>query len=125
MHPFIASELTRLMARWPDVSFDHAGQRWHFPTWHLPPGWNQGETRLWIPCPAAYPQIPPDNFYVDAALRLADGREPGSSSITYLEQGLSARLFSYHVEANGWSPERGDSLETFLFGVQKRLAEGS
>jgi len=125
MHPYVASELTRLASRWPGISFEDAGQRWSISKWSLPPGWNQAATRLWVPCPAAYPQMPPDNFYVDATLRLADGREPGSTSIAMLEAGIQVRNFSYHVEIGEWSPERGDSLETFLFGVQKRLAEGS
>jgi hypothetical protein len=125
MQPFIANELARLTVRWPGISFSHASQRWHLPAWPVPPGWNGTVTPLWIPCPSAYPQVPPDNFYVDAALRLADGREPGNSSIAALEPGLPVRLFSFHVEGSEWDPERGDSLEVFLLGIQKRLSEKS
>lgn len=125
MHPFIANELARLIVRWPGISFNHTSLRWHLPVWPLPPGWNRAVTPLWIPCPPAYPQVPPDNFYVDGALRLADGREPGSTSLTVLEPGLSVRLFSFHVESNEWNPEHGDCLEVFLLGIQKRLSEKS
>lgn len=125
MHPLISEELSRLIIRWPEISFSDTKLRWHIPAWPLPSGWNRDVTPLWIPCPAAYPQVPPDNFYVDAALRLVDGREPGNTSITVLEPGLPVRLFSFHVESSEWNPERGDSLEVFLLGVQKRLSEKS
>ena len=121
MHPFVAKELERLKARWDNLSFEAAG-RWSFTGWRLPPGWNMTQSQLWVPCPPAYPQTPPDNFYTDAQLRLADGREPGNSSLTHLENGLQVRCFSFHVQG-GWDPEQGDALESFLFGVERRLSE--
>lgn len=123
MHPYISGELERLKARWTELSFDVAHQRWYIPIWSLPAGWSRRDTPLWVPCPAAYPQMPPDNFYVDGSLRLADGRDPGNSSVVLLDGHLSARLFSYHLENGDWSPEQGDAFETFLFGIDKRLQE--
>lgn len=121
MHPFVAKELERLKSRWQGISFETTG-RWTFTGWPLPTGWNMTESRLWVPCPAAYPQTPPDNFFMDGRLRLADGSEPGSSSLLALENGLQVRCFSFHVQG-GWNPEQGDALETFLIGVNRRLAE--
>lgn len=124
MLPFIAAELERLKVRWPDLTLDAVAHRWHLPAWPLPGGWSQTACELWISCPPAYPQTPPDNFFTEAALKLADGRDPGSTSVAVLENGTAVRCFSFHVQS-GWNPEEGDGLETFLFGVTRRLAERS
>src|ERR1700716_4041764 len=112
MLPFIADELKRLKSRWPEVTFDAVARRWHLPGWSLPSGWSQSECKLWVPCPPAYPQTPPANFFTDAALKLADGRDPASSSLAAFENGQPVRCFSFHVQS-GWNPEQGDGLETF------------
>lgn len=94
--------------------------------WQLPTGWNKKETRLLIIIPAGYPVTPPDNFYTDADLRLADGRQPGNTSLAG-HQGESWLQFSYHLESGDWRPQAnlldGDNLLTFLIGVAGRLAE--
>jgi hypothetical protein len=122
--PFIAIELERLKARWRDLTWEAAARRWRLPGWELPPGWSQASCTLWVPCPPAYPQAPPDNFFTEARLKLANGQDPGSSCLTTLEDGQQVRCFSFHVRA-GWNPEQGDGLETFLFGVTQRLSEPS
>jgi hypothetical protein len=122
MHPHIAAELARLQPRWPLLSFDEALQCWTISEWNLSSGWSLAQTPIWIPCPGAYPQTPPDNFYTAAALKLGNGGEPGNSSSANLA-GAAVRCFSFHVETSEWSPERGDSIETFLFGVARRLEE--
>jgi len=94
--------------------------------WQLPSGWNQKETRLLIIIPSGYPVTPPDNFYTDADLRLADGRQPGNTSLAS-HQGENWLQFSYHLESGDWRPQanllEGDNLLTFLIGVAARLAE--
>jgi hypothetical protein len=122
--PFIAFELERLKSRWPRLTWDAVTRRWRLPDWPLPQGWSQDKCTLWVPCPPAYPQGPPDNFLTEPTLRLADGREPGSTSLTTLESGQQVRCFSFHVKS-GWNPEQGDGLETFLFGVARRFGECS
>ncbi|MCS6920061.1 MAG: hypothetical protein NZM28_09850 [Fimbriimonadales bacterium] len=51
----------------------------------LPPGYNYERTDVLILLPRNYPQTPPDWFYVDDNLRLADGRKP--SHVFYGETG--------------------------------------
>ena len=40
----------------------------------LPRGWSLDATDTLILIPSGYPTIPPDNFYVDPALRLKNGQ---------------------------------------------------
>lgn len=64
-------------SRTKSVSFDDEAGSWvvvhDFP---LPKGYNYETTDVLILLPPNYPQTPPDWFYVDYNLRLADGREP-------------------------------------------------
>lgn len=55
---------------------DEAGSWVIIKDFPLPPGYNYTTTDILILLPANYPQTPPDWFYVDHNLRLADGRRP-------------------------------------------------
>jgi hypothetical protein len=94
--------------------------------WPLVAGWSMAETALLVLIPPGYPVTPPDNFFVNAELRLPAGGVPGNASV--VEQ-LGGRWlqFSYHVEPGDWKPhaeaEKGHNLLTFLQGVKKRLQE--
>jgi len=98
------------------------------PSWTLPGGWSKCQTILLVLIPPGYPVTPPDNFYVDADLRLAGGGMPGSCSAES-QGGRQWLKFSYHVEGADWSPHaepaHGHNLLTFLQGVTKRLSEVS
>lgn len=97
----------------------------------LPTGWSAGVTSLLLMIPAGYPATPPDNFAIDAEIRLAGGGEPGNLAGRIAHAGREWLQFSWHVVdgTNGWAPhaeiERGDNLLTFLLGVESRLAEAS
>ncbi len=97
--------------------------------WSLPPGWNKPETAVLVMIPAGYPMTPPDNFYTDNDLRLANGTSPGNSSPNQPQIGRQWVRFSYHVESADWRPSAdllsGHNLLTFLTGVAKRLSEVS
>jgi hypothetical protein len=97
--------------------------------WKLPPGWNKAETTVLVQIPPGYPVTPPDNFYTDNDLALANGQQPGNSSVNQLVASKMWRMFSYHVEGRDWHPHadplKGHNLLTFLYGVAKRLAEVS
>ena len=97
--------------------------------WKLPPGWNKAETTVLVQIPPGYPVTPPDNFYTENDLTLANGQQPGNSSVNQTVAGKMWRMFSYHVESGDWHPQadpmRGHNLLTFLYGVAKRLAEVS
>ena len=98
------------------------------PSWQLPPGWNKSQVALLLLVPPGYPITPPDNFYVDQDLRLANGAMPGNTSLV-TQVGRQWLQFSYHVEGGDWKPsqdpEKGHNLVTFLRGVGQRLREAS
>ncbi len=93
----------------------------------LVPGWNKGETTVLVLIPPGYPVTPPDNFYADPDLRLANGQLPGNASPNQTVLGRPWLQFSYHVEGGDWRPHadvlQGHNLMTFLAGVVLRLAE--
>ena len=96
--------------------------------WSLLTGWNKRETAVLIFIPPGYPVTPPDNFYTDNDLRLANSALPSNTSPNHNghldKQWLQ---FSYHVEGGDWHPHadllQGHNLLTFLAGVEKRLKE--
>jgi len=96
------------------------------PRYPLPSGWSKSETALLVMIPPGYPVTPPDNFFVDAELRLSNGSMPGSASVVE-HLGRQWLQFSYHVEAGDWKPhadaDKGYNLLTFLQGIKKRLQE--
>lgn len=93
----------------------------------LPSGWSKARTRVLIRMPGGYPTTPPDNFWADEDLRLADGGLPGASSPNQPMGNGTWLLFSYHVEQSDWHPavipSDGHTLVTFLDGVVRRLGE--
>lgn len=95
----------------------------------LPKGWNKSETRVLIYIPAGYPITPPDNFFTDPDLRLANGAMPGNVSANEAHLGSSWMRFSYHVECSDWHGSAdillGDNLMSFLVGIRKRFLEVS
>lgn len=125
-----ARELELVMDRYgeleraPDLSWFVVS---HFP---VPSGWNTESTRLLILLPPGYPQTPPDNFYTDVELRLADESDPGAATGTISHADCQWRQFSWHFEdAAEWQPhvevEKGHMLVTFLLGIEQRLEEAS
>jgi hypothetical protein len=96
-----------------------------FKTFPLPNGWNNQSTELLILIPPGYPTTPPDNFYVRNGLRLFSGAPPGNYSENQNLLGNSWGQFSFHAQS--WNPSSdfqiGDSLRTFIAGVERRLAE--
>lgn len=95
----------------------------------LPDGWNRSETDVLIRIRPGYPTTPPDNFYVEADLRLANGNKPGNAPKEETVGGRSWLMFSYHLEDGDWDPhaepEKGHNLLTYLEGVRRRLSEAN
>lgn len=98
----------------------------HFP---LPSGWSKPDAKLLVLIPPGYATTPPDNFYVDNDLRLANGADPANTSRDQERLGQRWLMFSFHVEISEWRPHAdlllGHNLLTFLAGVEKRLSEAS
>jgi len=95
----------------------------------LAPGWNKAETPVLVMIRPGYPTVPPDNFYVDNDLRLANGQDPTNASRNQKQLGRPWLMFSYHVDESEWKPHpdllEGHNLLTFLLGVGRRLSEVS
>lgn len=95
--------------------------------WPLPHGWNRQSTELLVLIPPGYPVTPPDNFYTDHDLRLANGQVPGNANANNQQLGRSWLQFSFHVGTGDWKPSAdllgGHNLQTFLQGAAKRLQE--
>lgn len=95
----------------------------------LGPGWSKTGTQLLVLLPGGYPTAPPDNFYADGDLRLANGSAPTNASPDQQVGGRVWLLFSYHVDSGDWQPdpvpENGHNLLTFLQSVIRRLAEAN
>lgn len=89
-------------------------------------GWNKPEISVLILIPSGYPTTPPDNFYTDPDLRLAQGAQPNRAT-PCVQIGKQWLQFSYHVEKGDWQPHaevsKGHNLLTFLDGVKQRLTE--
>ena len=93
----------------------------------LPSDWNREHTELLVVIPPGYPATPPDNFYVREGLRLRNGNLPNNYSEGQSVLGGPWAQFSFHAQA--WTPtpnpEDGDSLLTFMLGIEQRLEEGA
>lgn len=119
------SEIALLREGYPSVRHDDPIEWVIVEDTALPDGYNRSETEILIDLPAGYPQTPPDNFYVPAGLRLADGSQPDAFNPKHRTHvGEQWDRFSWH-EDDGWSPaptiENGSNLLTFMATVEERL----
>lgn len=126
MHARVREEIELLKWQFPELR--HGDQlNWVLiPELVLPAGrFNQVTTKILFSIPAGYPQTGPDNFFVDADLRLHDGTNPPafnagsqSSSGPALIEG-SWGWFSWHPQK--WQPtaaiEGGDNLCGFVRSI--------
>ncbi len=128
MRPRLEEEFRILKIQYPDL--EHAPScDWFVIQQTLPSGWNKEIVRLLVQVPVGYPASPPDNFYTDPDLRLANGNLPGNTSNGQIVAGQTWLQFSYHLEPHSWHSHvevlKGHNLMTFLDGVKNRLSEVS
>lgn len=123
----IHAELELVVLTYGELEIDPALNWFVVKRFPLPQGWNSSQTSVLVLIPSGYPTTPPDNFYTDGELRLADGRPPGSTTANQHQADRIWLMFSYHVEPSDWSPSprivEGHNLLTFLAGVDGRLKE--
>jgi hypothetical protein len=87
----------------------------------LPAGWSKTQTTVRFATPVGYPFSPPDCFWADSDLRLANGGTPQSSAANnQCPDGSTHLWFSWHV--GQWNPN-ADSLLTYLRVIRRRLDE--
>ena len=124
MRERVAQELELLRRLYPDAQ---AGDNWVLlPTYRLPLGrFNLLETPVLFAIPVGYPNMGPDNFFVDLHLQLAGGGTPPAFTANANSSSGPAPIagnwgwFSWHPSE--WrpaaDPRAGDNLVTFLRGV--------
>ncbi len=123
----IQQEVDMLNGDWCDIAVDQDLRWLVLENVPLPAGWNMSHTWVLILIPPGYPTTPPDNFYTDPALRLADGQQPAKTNLEQRQAERRCLMFSVHVEKGDWnpgaSPADGHNLATFVSAALKRLAE--
>jgi len=88
----------------------------------LPAGWSKPKVDLQFLVPVGYPHSPPDCFWTDPDLRLANGALPQSARINPVpETGEPLLWFSWHL-ARPWNPNQ-DTLMTWIRVIETRLRE--
>ena len=130
----ILFEISILSARFQDVNYDDEDFSWvHIPCFDLPLGWNQYHTGLLIELPTAYPDIPPDGFYVDKNLRPTNGRpmthyfEDQGHYNPYAKCGWA--WYCIHPSRTSWRPSahvlQGDNLLKYIELIRMVLTQAA
>lgn len=133
----VQQEVALLRLRFKHVAYDDLGYRWvHLPRFELPEGWSKRETELLVMLPPAYPQLPPDGFFLDKRLTTRRGRTPGhyfqeqSRHNPYADRGWA--WYCVHLSGGGrggWRASadvlQGDSLITYIEVIRLVLSQAA
>jgi hypothetical protein len=127
MHERVRQEIELLRQKNPSLQNGEQLNWVLIPDYPLPEIYNKGITSLLWLIPPAYPQTPPDDFFVDGDLRLKNGSNPPGFNVGPNSSSGQAPIsgnwgwFSWHPEQGKWRPaaeiEKGDNLITFLRSV--------
>lgn len=88
--------------------------------WPLPPGYQPEAADLLLRLQAGYPDVPPDMWWFDPAVRLANGRVIPATEVTEQHIGRSWQRWSRHFQAGQWQSGI-DGLESFLALIRREL----
>ena len=91
-----------------------------FPSWKLPEGYSQSAADLLLRLHPGYPDIPPDMWWFDPAVQLADGRVVQATESVENYLGRNWQRWSRHLAANHWLSGI-DGLESYLAVVNREL----
>jgi len=91
-----------------------------FPGYRLPPGYNRDQADLLLRLSPGYPDVPPDMWWFDPAVKLADGRVVQATDSTEHHLGRSWQRWSRHFGQGQWKSGI-DCLETFLALIGEEL----
>jgi hypothetical protein len=86
----------------------------------LPTGYNQSRSDLLLRLSPGYPDVPPDMWWFDPPVRLADGRAVQATDSIEHHLGRSWQRWSRHFSAGQWRSGI-DCLESFLALIRKEL----
>lgn len=128
----ILQEIALLATRFDAINYDDEDFTWvHLPCFELPAGWSKRTTELLILLPPAYPQVPPNGFFIDQRLRTRRG---GAVDHYYEDQGPQNPLgskgwawYCIHADRGNWSPTasvlHGDNLLKYVELIRTILTE--
>lgn len=91
-----------------------------FPGYKLPPGYDRGASDLLLRLQPGFPDVPPDMWWFNPAIRLANGRVVQATEVTERHLGKDWQRWSRHFNAGQWRSGI-DSLESFLALIRKEL----
>ena len=91
-----------------------------FPGFTLPPGYDRAKSDLLVRLNPGFPDIPPDMWWFDPAIRLADGRTIRATEAMEHHLGRTWQRWSRHFQPGQWRSGI-DSLESFLALIRKEL----
>ena len=91
-----------------------------FPGYKLPPGYDRAVADLLLRLQPGFPDVPPDMWWFNPAIRLADGRIIQATEVIERHLGKDWQRWSRHFNAGQWRSGI-DSLESFLALIRKEL----
>jgi hypothetical protein len=90
------------------------------PGYELPPGYDKSSSDLLLRLNPGFPDVPPDMWWFDPAIRLSGGRTPRATEVMERHLGRSWQRWSRHFNAGQWRSGT-DSLESFLALIRREL----
>lgn len=90
------------------------------PGFALPPGYDRAQSDLLLRLNAGYPDIPPDMWWFDPAIRLVTGQPIQAADLVENYFGRPWQRWSRHLAAGQWR-SGVDSLETFVALIRREL----
>jgi hypothetical protein len=112
-------QMTAVSEAYWGAAIQEAGDGTHIVSVQLPlcAGWNAASALVRFLVPIPFPAAPPDCFYADPGLRLANGALPTNTG-SQLLAGQQLLWFSWHLAS--WNPAR-DTLLGYVRIIAERL----
>ena len=93
-----------------------------FPKFRLPPGLDHDSADLLIRLPAGYPDLPPDMWWLDPAIRTRDGAAIVATESIETHLGRTWQRWSRHFQPGQWQ-SGVDGLESYMALINRELAK--
>lgn len=94
------------------------------PRFCLPPGYSRQDADLLLRLNPGYPDVPPDMWWFEPAVFLADGSSPPATDVREQHFGRTWQRWSRHLNQGQWR-SGVDSVETFLALIRQDLKRQS
>jgi hypothetical protein len=91
-----------------------------FPGYKLPGGYDRAASDLLLRLQPGFPDVPPDMWWFNPAIRLANGGVVQATEVVERHLGKDWQRWSRHFNAGQWRSGI-DSLESFLALIRKEL----